>query len=559
MSDYDELGRRVLDAATVARYRHQGWWGDATIQQLFLDGVSRAPDAEAVVSWHQAGGAQTRHTYAQLERASRQVAKCLIELGVGKGDVVSLQLPNGWEFPAVALGILRVGAVINPLVPIFRHRELEFILGRTAASVLFVPDVWRNVDYAAMAAEVRERVPSLRHVVVIGNGPPRADTISFSREVIGVEVDGDTALDAELVVRRAAADDLCLIQFTSGTTGEPKGVLHSHNTVLSGCRPIDEVLGLDCDDVCFMASTLAHQTGFGLGLVKPLALGMKIVYQDVWDADHCVELIEQEAVSFTVSAAPFVIDLVAAQRRNPHDLSSFRIFVCGGAPIPPKVVEDARDVLGAELVAAWGMTENLITTITRPGDSVELVSDSDGLPVDYMEVRIVDPAGALVAVGESGSLQVRGPSQTHGYFRRSDLYEAALRDGDWFDTGDLARLRADGGIRIAGRTKDIIIRGGENVPVAEVEAVLLRHPAIREVAVVGVPDDRLGERGCAVIVSDGVPPTLAELTEHLARAGMAKPFWPERLEVLDELPRTPSGKVQKFKLREQLVGQERNE
>jgi len=226
--------------------------------------------------------------------------------------------------------------------------------------------------------------------------------------------------------------------------------------------------------------------------------------------------------------------------------------VCGGAPIPPKAVEDAREVLGLELIAVWGMTENLIVTTTRPGDPVELVSDSDGIPVDWMEIRILGEDGQPVAVGEAGDLHVRGPSQALGYYKRPDLYAAANPDDDWFDTGDVARLRADGGIRIVGRTKDLIIRGGENVPVAEVEDLLLRHPAVADVAVVAVPDERLGERGCAVVLPDGAAPTLTELTAYLDEQGMAKQFWPERLELVDEMPRTASGKIQKYVLRERF-------
>ena len=210
-------------------------------------------------------------------------------------------------------------------------------------------------------------------------------------------------------------------------------------------------------------------------------------------------------------------------------------------------------MLGCELIAVWGMTENMIVTTTRPGDPVALVSDSDGTPVDWMEFRIVDDAGVMVEPGESGNLHVRGPSQALGYFHRPDLYQQASPDGDWFATGDVARLRHDGGIRIVGRTKDLIIRGGENIPVAEVEDLLLRHPDVTDVAVIGLPDDRLGERACAVITSGDRAPDLDDLTTFLDREGMAKQFWPERLVILDAMPRTPSGKIQKFKLREQIL------
>jgi cyclohexanecarboxylate-CoA ligase len=546
-------GRRALPDETTAEYYRQGWWRDTTVVDDFVARAAAQPDELAIVSYRQGTSEPTRHTYGELERLSRRFAGALIDLGVERGDLVSIQLANGWEFPALVYAILRCGAVVNPLVPIFRRRELEFILGRTESRVLVVPDRLRGHDHASMATGLLGVAAGLEHVVVIGSdvGSDRSgDALDFADFFLGRQWENGDGLDAELEGRRPAADDLVQIQFTSGTTGEPKGVLHSHNTINAGARPIDEIYGLTKDDVCFMASTLAHQTGFGYGMIKPLSMGMTVVYQDLWDAEQMLDAVERERVSWTVSATAFAMDMIAAQRRRPRDLSSFRYFVCGGAPIPPTVVEEADEVLGAQLVAVWGMTENMIVTTTRPGDPVDLVSDSDGTPVEWMEIRVVGEDGQHVSPGDVGDLQVRGPNQALGYFHRDDLYAAASPDGEWFDTGDVARLRSDGGIRIVGRTKDLVIRGGENVPVAEVEDLVLRHPDVAEVAVIGLPDERLGERACAVVRSDGSPPTLPDITRHLDDAGMAKQFWPERLEVVDDFPRTPSGKIQKFKLRE---------
>jgi cyclohexanecarboxylate-CoA ligase len=545
-------GRREIPADTQAHYRGQGWWNDRTMVDDFLTQVAQRPNDTAIVSYRAAGVGPERHTYAELEQLTRRFAGALIDLGVAKGDAVSIQLPNAWEFPALVYGILRAGAVVNPLVPIFRSRELEFILGRTASAVLIVPDRYRDHDHAAMALDLLGTVGSLRHVVVVGDRTEGA--LSFEEQFVNRRWEDDPGLAAELAARAPGPDDLVQIQFTSGTTGEPKGVLHSHNTIYSGSRVIDEVYGLGAGDVCFMASTLAHQTGFGYGMAKPLSLGAKIVYQELWNADQMLEAVEAEGVAWTVSATAFAMDMIAAQRRNPRDLSTFRYFICGGAAIPPHVVTEAREELGAELVAVWGMTENMVVTTTRPGDPVELVSDSDGTPVDWMEIRIIDADGKPVSVGESGALQCRGPSQALGYFHRPDLYAAASPDGDWFETGDVARLRPDGGIRIVGRTKDLVIRGGENIPVAEIEALLYTHPRVAEVAIIGLPDDRLGERACAVITAEGPAPTLAELTAFLQESGTAKQFWPERLEVVAEMPKTPSGKIQKFKLRQLIEG-----
>lgn len=543
-------GRRVISSLASAKYYQNGWWREETLLDDFLAKAAEDPERPALVSYTEGQEIPIRHTYGELELLSRRCAAALIDLGVGKDEAVSVQLPNSWEFPALAYGIMRAGAIANPLVPIFRSREIEFILGRTKSRVLVVSNIYRGFDYAAMALQLREKVPTLEHVVVLG--PDRADSISFNKHFVERRWEEDPDLSQELFSRLPASDDLVEIQFTSGTTGEPKGVLHSYNTVFSGAQAIDKIYGLESDDVCFMASTLAHQTGFCYGLLKPLAMGMKVVYQDVWDADQMLDAVEDEKIVWTLSATAFAMDMVAAQRRTTRDLSSFKFFICGGAAIPPKVVEEAAEFLGAQLIALWGMTENMVVTSTRPGDSVELVSNSDGTPVEWMEIRLMSDNGEVTRVGESGNLQTRGASQALGYFHREDLYEAATPEEDWFDTGDIARLRSDGGIRIVGRTKDIVIRGGENIPVAEIESLILRYPGVDEVAIIGLPDERLGERACAVVSSSNSTLTLLDISKFLDDLGTAKQFWPEELVLMTEMPRTPSGKIQKFRLREEL-------
>ena len=262
-------------------------------------------------------------------------------------------------------------------------------------------------------------------------------------------------------------------------------------------------------------------------------------------------LVEQERVTWSMGATTFLVDAVRAQRERPRTTSSLRLFVSGGAAIPPQLVRDVRDALGARLIAVWGMTENGGVTVTPIDDSFDAAAQSDGQAVPWMELAIQDETGGLAAPGIAGGMIVRGASQTPGYLHRPDLYRASLDGDGWFATGDVGRLDERGNLRVVGRTKDLINRGGENIPVAEVEAVLLSHMAIREVAVVACPDERLGERACAVVVAeDGAHVTLDDLRRHLAAAGMSKTYWPERLEIFAELPRTLSGKIQKFRLRE---------
>lgn len=524
-------------------------WLTCTVFDDFRAQAAARPDKVAIVADHAAGGREVL-SFRQLARLVERCAGALRALEVQPGEVVSLQLPNSWEFTALALACARIGAVVNPIVPILRRREVGFILERTGCRVCVMPDYYRGFAHGAMLAELAAELPTLAHPFVIGTPPAR--TRDFAAHFLATRWE-DQVSAAELDALAPKLEDLAEIQFTSGTTGEPKGVMHSHQTLQASMRAAPEMLGLTRDDVVLMASTMAHQTGFLYGLLMPTMLGMKVVYQDLWDPHRMLELVEDEGVTWTMGATPFALDAVAAQRERPRNVSSLRLFTCAGAPVPPHLVDASREVLGATLIAGWGMTENGLATATRPDDPPDRAAASDGRPVSWMQVRVVDEQDQPLAVGQTGRLQVRGRSQCLGYYQRPDLYAAATTADGWFDTGDLARLDPDGGIRIAGRTKDLIIRGGENVPVAEVEAVLYRHPAVREVAVVGVPDPRLGERACAVVVSQGEPPTLDLLKAHLEAAGVAKPFWPERLAIVAEMPKTPSGKIQKFRLREQAA------
>ncbi len=542
----------------MQEYRDRGWWRDRTYLDDFDDAVASNPDKVAIVTNRvDPPQPQTVVSYRQLSRYVDRFAGALLDLGVLPGQIVSVQLPNDWTLAALVLACGRIGAVVNPLVPIFRDREFTFVLGRTESPVVIVPSVFRGYDHAAMLERVLSELPGSTKGFALGLGEATTHVQPFAPQFL--ERRWEAEVDPEqLRVQAIKPDELAELQFTSGTTGEPKGVMHSANTIHAGALAFSSTGGLTSDDSILMPSTLAHQTGFLAGIVLPLAMGMKVVYQDVWDVDVFCQLADDEQITFSAGATPFLNDIVAACQKRGRRLTSMRSYVCAGAPIPSPLVEATRRDAVDELIAVWGMTENGAVTMTHRGDPVDVVSDSDGQPIAWMEVRVVDEHGTEVPVGTTGRLLTRGASQTIGYFKRDDLYQAQLSSSDddrgsWFDTGDLARRRADGGIRINGRTKDLVIRGGENVPVVEVEAVLFGHPRVREVAVIGYPDDRLGERACAVIIPEGEGPLeLSELTDWLAKAGMAKQFWPERLELVDALPKTPSGKVQKFHLREQF-------
>jgi cyclohexanecarboxylate-CoA ligase len=541
---------------TAAIFRAAGRWREETFLDDLRAAARRHPNRAALICCHAGGRDPETVTYAELVDMVDRLAAALVGLGVRRGDVVTLQLPNSWQLVALCLACARAGAVPGPVVPIMRRREVEFMTRLTASPVYVAQAAFRGFSYAGMSAEVAAAVPTLRHRVLL-DGIGVDGALDFDRDLLGIDWPRDHPPD-ELDALKSGPDDPAQVMFTSGTTGEPKGVVHTNNTLYAMNRAQADVLRLSPDEVTAMGSPTTHQAGYTWNFLMPLLLGGTSVHVDAWDADLMLRIIEEHRVTFFMGAPTFLADLIEAQRRSPRDLSALETFATGSAPIPPVVVEQARDVLGCRVYALWGMTENGCVTITRPDQPPLRAAESDGSAVPGMEVRIVPDPGVATG-GGVGRLQVRGASQCVGYFGRPETYAAALTDDGWFDTGDLARADGYGGIRIAGRVKDLISRGAEKIPVVEVEAALLRHPAIRDVAVVGYPDERLGERACAVIVPSGPgePPALDDLTGHLDALGMAKHYWPERVVLVAELPKTPSGKIQKFRLRELFSPAER--
>jgi cyclohexanecarboxylate-CoA ligase len=530
-------------AARRAEARASGGWQDLTLLDYLDRAVAATPDKPALVAFRADGAApgETRLSYRELDALSDRAAAGLVARGIGAGDVVSFQLPNWWEFTVLHLACLKVGAVSNPLMVIFRERELAFMLGLAESKLLVVPARFRNVDYPAMAEAVRARSPALRHVVVVGE-PSEAGASGFDALLApaGAPPPPRTA--------RPSPDDVIQLLYTSGTTGEPKGVMHTSNTLFANLVPFAERLELGADDVIHMPSPLAHQLGFLYGLMMPIQLGATAVLQDIFVAAEMARQITRERATVTLGATPFLNDLTEHVERTRGSTPSLRLFASAGAPIPRALVAKARETLGAAIISAWGMSENGAVTTTRPADPPEKTTETDGCPLPGMAVRVVDAGGRPVPAGQEGQLEVRGCSNFVGYLKRPELGKTT--DG-WFDTGDLARMDADGYIRISGRSKDIIIRGGENIPVVEIENLLFKHPAIAAVAIVAYPDARLGERACAfVTLRAGATLSLPDLVDYLKAQKTAPHYIPERLEVLDDLPRTPSGKIQKFKLRE---------
>lgn len=555
----------------AADYGGRDPWTDATLGSQLRAAVGDHGDRLAVVD----GG--TRLTYRQVAAAVDAMAAELSALGVRRGDVVTVQLPNWWEAVVLFHAVVRLGAVVNPVVTIYRQTELSFILAQARPRVVVVPDGFRGHDHVGMIQEVVAGLsePDRPAVVVarpstppgpglhpltpppgggwpaeagtvdarVGAGPgpgPGAGAGTGTDPGTSADVQGPGGADAQ------APDDLVLLLYTSGTTASPKGVLHSHRTLLYECRSIAELFGLDDRSGIFMASPLTHITGLLYGIVLPPMLAATCVLMDVWEPEGAADLIEAHGCAFTVAATPFLSGLTTVYERRGHP-SALRHFGCGGADVPPELVRRATHVLGANVTRLYGSSEMPTYSSGRPADDLAVKSGTDGYPIGPAEGRLADPVDGV------GELEVRGPELFWGYLD-PELNEASFTADGYFRTGDLASFDDRGFVTIRGRLKDIIIRKGEKISAREIEDMLYQHPDVADVAVVAVPDPDLGERACAVVVpAPGASPALSDLCAYLRTFNVATQKLPEDLAVLPELPRNAAGKVQKFLIREQLA------
>ncbi|HVX33004.1 MAG TPA: 3-phosphoshikimate 1-carboxyvinyltransferase [Solirubrobacterales bacterium] len=564
----DAEGRRAVESIAI----------DQAAEVPIVDWVGRwareRPGEDALVDVR-AGGTRV-WTWEELDREADKAASLLLELGVEPGETVAYQLPNWGEFVILTLACMKVGAICCALMPIFREREIAFALRRSKARVLVVADEFRGRRHAAETATMLAA-----HV----DGPKTDDIGGFSAHQHGVEhvvvVGGDGAPllpggagvrwhdfgaalarqepDREAIAaRKPAPTALAQLFFTSGSTGEPKGVLHRYDALTRAAMMEVEHLGLGRDDTIFVPTPLAHQTGLLYGMWLAFALGATQVVQDVWDPRVSARALREWDGTFVQAATPFLADLVRVVESGEEEAPpALRIFVVTGAAVPRTLAERATSVLSAAVCGAWGSTESGLGALAAPGDDPEKVWGTDGRALAGTRIRVVDDAGNVLGPGEEGNFQVTSRCLFEEYLDRPDLTAAAMTEDGWYRTGDLATIDADGYLRITGRVKDIINRGGEKVPVAEIEQLLHEHPAVAEVAIVAMPDERLGERACAFVVRapDFVGGFgLAEVREHLDGHEVSKHYWPERVEVVDEMPRTPSGKIQKFVLRDLAKG-----
>lgn len=523
-----------LDDAIRQRYAHSSEWMGRTIAQSAQAIAAREPGRITHVFDGQACRIDDLLNDAHL------LAGALQRRGLRAGDVVAWQLPNWREAAVIDLAASLLGLVIAPIVPIYRDAEVAFMLADCGAKAMFFPGQYRDFDFAAMLRRLTPELPALRVQIAV-------------RAEAGGGADSYAALLGENQPLRAAApvdaNAVKLILYTSGTTGRPKAVLHSHNTGPTRLKRAFEHWSDGSPQVLLMASPVTHVTGLS-ALELPFYLDARTVFMDRWNAEQALQIIQREQVSIGLGATPFLHELIAQAEQHDQRLPSLKRFACGGAEVPPALIRKAAEVFAnCRAFRVFGSSEVPLVTLGFVGaDQLQQAADSDGEILDY-QVRVLDDAGQQVAEGQEGEIHVRGPAMFLGYAKPEQNAEAFDADG-YFATGDLGRISADNAIVITGRKKDLINRGGEKISAKEVEDILHQHPLIDEAAVVAMPHERLGETLCAyVILRTGRQLSLAELLEQVARAGVARQKFPERLVVVEDFPRTASGKIRKDRLR----------
>lgn len=546
-----EIPESRLTSDLVARYKEEEKWRDVTLGEYLAKAAAKDPEKIAAVSVDgQTGERKASISYGEFNELADRLAGGMAGLGVGRGDTVSLMLPNRLEFGALIFAIARLGAVYSGIPASYGESDVSFMLGRAQTKMFVVASGESKTDHVEIARRLLPQSHELERVVVLGadEAANESGLLSFSELASAKPLDPPPEVDP---------GSLFHVGFTSGTTGEPKGVMNTHQMLDFVCRRWVEHQGddvLNQDTVNLLPSPVGHHSGFLWGVLMTALLGGTAVYLDSWKPPVAAKVMESEGVTAMIAAPTFLQDIVRLPEINTETFPSLRIISIPGAPIPRTLVPQARETLGCFICPSWGMTEWGIGISAAPDLPEDRIDQTDGIPVDGCEVRVVQATGEPVAQGQIGELQIRGPGLFAGYLARPDYTDEAFTEDGWFRSGDQAIMDEDGYVSLVGRSKDIIIRGGENIPVNRVENLLYRHPATVDVAVVGVPDERLGERACAVMVlEEGQHLTLEEITAFLISEGLSKHFLPERLELLDQLPKTQSGKVRKFEIRNWLA------
>ncbi len=524
-----------------AAYRQQGLWGDASLADYWQQTARAMPDKIAVVDNHGAS-----YNYSALDHAASCLANWMLAKGIESGDRIAFQLPGWCEFTVIYLACLKIGAVSVPLLPSWREAELVWVLNKCQAKMFFAPTLFKQTRPVDLILPLQNQLPQLQQIVGVDKLAPATSSLSLS-QIIADNTPLTTAITTH-------GDELAAVLFTSGTEGLPKGVMLTHNNILASERAYCARLNLTWQDVFMMPAPLGHATGFLHGVTAPFLIGARSVLLDIFTPDACLALLEQQRCTCMLGATPFVYDLLNVLEKQPADLSALRFFLCGGTTIPKKVARECQQ-LGIKLLSVYGSTESSPHAVVNLDDPLSRFMHTDGYAAAGVEIKVVDDARKTLPPGCEGEEASRGPNVFMGYFDEPELTARTLDEEGWYYSGDLCRMDEAGYIKITGRKKDIIVRGGENISSREVEDILLQHPKIHDACVVAMPDERLGERSCAYVVLKAPHHSLSleEVVAFFSRKRVAKYKYPEHIVVIEKLPRTASGKIQKFLLRKDIM------
>ena len=524
-----------------AAYRQQGLWGDASLADYWQQTARAMPDKIAVVDNHGAS-----YTYSALDHAASCLANWMLAKGIESGDRIAFQLPGWCEFTVIYLACLKIGAVSVPLLPSWREAELVWVLNKCQAKMFFAPTLFKQTRPVDLILPLQNQLPQLQQIVGVDKLAPATSSLSLS-QIIADNIPLTTAITTH-------GDELAAVLFTSGTEGLPKGVMLTHNNILASERAYCARLNLTWQDVFMMPAPLGHATGFLHGVTAPFLIGARSVLLDIFTPDACLALLEQQRCTCMLGATPFVYDLLNLLEKQPADLSALRFFLCGGTTIPKKVARECQQ-RGIKLLSVYGSTESSPHAVVNLDDPLSRFMHTDGYAAAGVEIKVVDDARKTLPPGCEGEEASRGPNVFMGYFDEPEVTARALDEEGWYYSGDLCRMDEAGYIKITGRKKDIIVRGGENISSREVEDILLQHPKIHDACVVAMPDERLGERSCAYVVLKAPHHSLSleEVVAFFSRKRVAKYKYPEHIVVIEKLPRTVSGKIQKFLLRKDIM------
>ncbi|OIH85464.1 cyclohexanecarboxylate-CoA ligase [Arthrobacter sp. UCD-GKA] len=491
-------------------------------------------------------------TFAEVHEIAVRLAAGLHRQGIGAGDSVAVQIPSWAEFAAISMAINRLGAIIVPVQPIYRTGEVSHILRTAEVKAVFTVEEYRKFNHVEMFLAQRGESETLETVITVRAEKPHAGALSYDELL----VPGPLAnLEAE-IGSGLGPDDAFAIVFSSGTTSKAKGCLHSFNTLACSARIQGEEYNYSDADVQFGPSPVTHTTGLVTSLILPLIFGAATHIMERWDPEEGLRAIEKYKCTGTINASTFLQTVLGAFDPLRHDASSMRFWTLAGAPIPAPLVEAAREAFPQmKIISLYGRTENVTTTMCHIDDDPLRAVTSDGKALRGQEVRIIDFEGHEVPLGEEGDIAYNGSMHLFEYIGMPEEERAMFTEDGFSRSGDLGRMDEDGYVRVTGRLKDIVIRGGMNISVREVEDLLAGHPGVDQVAVVAMPDPTMGERACCYLTlqDEGNRLSLEEIKGYLLDKGLAIQKVPERLEILDEMPSTPTGKIQKNVLRERIA------